>query len=491
MEFIQTYVETILNLIDWRTFFDVPIIAIGIFLLYHILRSSGAWRIVLGIFIAFAIFVIARIFEFSTVIWIYSNLSGVSLIALIIIFQPEIRKTFEKTASTFRFKNRQKEEKKLSRLIVNAVNDLKEKKRGAIVVLPGKEEISSHISGGIRINAEPSVPLIASIFDPHSSGHDGAMIIEKGMISQFAVRLPLSISNKLSQEFGTRHHASLGLSEVSDAFIITVSEERGTITTFQNSQAESVVNINKLADAIEEHWVNASSIGPQTGKKKRRGMVIVEISLSLITAFILWSDLTLSSSRIKSTSVTIPIEYIMNTNKLAIIGEKPVTVIVKLNGSVSDLNRIQPDLLKATIDLRKAAVGENTVSISNKNVILPQGISLTDADPSNFTVTVYSTEEKEVIVKPQVVGTLPDNLEIESIEISPNTLKIYYASDAGKNEEISISTTPVYLQNITEDTKLLCKLIIPQDIYPTMREWPDAVVTIKVKQAPKPTVKPR
>jgi DNA integrity scanning protein DisA with diadenylate cyclase activity len=114
--------------------------------------------------------------------------------------------------------------------IADALYRLAEERHGAIIVLPGKEPIQEWLAGGFVLDAEPSFPLLMSIFDPHSPGHDGALIVEKGRLSQFGVRLPISDTNKLPAVFGTRHHAAMGLSEKSDAMVLVVSEERGAVS---------------------------------------------------------------------------------------------------------------------------------------------------------------------------------------------------------------------------------------------------------------------
>ena len=114
---------------------------------------------------------------------------------------------------------------------------------------------------------------------------------------------------------------------------------------------------------------------------------------------------------------------------------------------------------------------------------LPQGVNLVDANPSGFEITVQSLVEREVMIKPQVIGRLPDGLQVASIEVNPPRIKILYSSEAGGDDEIFIMTTPIYLQNISDNTKLLCNLIAPPDIYPIDKQLPDVVVSITIKPA--------
>jgi len=201
----------------------------GLFFLYRTLLRLGTWKILAGILIALVVFATASLLDLRGIEWIYSNLSQVALIALIVIFQPELRKIFERAAS-LRRSEIGKGASDLTFMVSDAMFALAQQRRGAILVLPGKEPLGEWLSGGLALNADPSLPLIMSIFDPNSPGHDGAIIIENGKLTRFGVRLPVSKTDNLPVEFGTRHHAAMGLSEVSDALVV-VSEERGSIST--------------------------------------------------------------------------------------------------------------------------------------------------------------------------------------------------------------------------------------------------------------------
>ena len=474
--------QALIRLVDWRTFFDVPIIALGIFFLYRTLRSSGAWRIVLGIFIAISIYIIAQAFRFTGITWIFSNLSNIALIALIIIFQPEIRKIFERAASTLRVKDIGKEVHVLSEIIAEAAFGLAEKRWGALLVLPGKEPLRSRVSGGISINAEPSLPLILSLFDPHSTGHDGALMIENGKITEFAVRLPLSTSGRLDNGLGTRHHAAMGLSELSDAMVIAVSEERGKVSVFSEGEYRSAADRVALVSCIEEHHRKISSYAPVQGKFRNRGVLIAELAASTVIAFFIWASIMLNASQLKEMSFAVPVEYVLSKSDMVITGEKPTAVRVRVSGTTSSLTLIKPDELKAVVDLSDATPGKQFITITRNNIRLPREVALIDTEPSAFEINLQSYIEKELPIKPQIIGKLPRGLELAGIDINPRRLKILYSSAEREPGDDFLTTTPIYLQNINESARILCNLIAPPNIYPIDKQWPDVVVTITVRR---------
>jgi len=293
VEFFDQQFQALNELLNWRVTLDIILIAMGIFFLYHTLRTTGTWKIVLGIVLAALVFIAARILDLQGIEWIYSNLSPILLIAMIIIFQPELRKIFERVAS-FQPKEVVRETTKLSHLLSDALFVLAEQKRGAIVVIPGKDSIKPWTSEGIALNATPSFPLLMSIFDPHSPGHDGAVVVERGQIVSFGVRLPASQHTKLSEELGTRHHAAMALAETTDALAIAVSEERGTITLFARGEHRRVENKNEIAAAITEHIETSASYDFPGFDQKNRRVLITELAVSLLLAFLFWSSVVLT-----------------------------------------------------------------------------------------------------------------------------------------------------------------------------------------------------
>jgi uncharacterized protein (TIGR00159 family) len=485
MGFILDYFNIIKGFIDWRTLFDIPIITFLFLILYRTLKTSGSWHIGLGIIILILLYALANLFRLTGIVWIFDNLSNIALVALIIIFQPEIRKIFERAASTFKIKKMLKESKYLSLLIAESVFKLASNRWGAIIILPGKESLESKISGGIPINAKPSVPLIVSVFDHHSPGHDGAMIIESGEITKFGCRLPLSTSDKLGNEFGTRHHASMGLSEVSDALIITVSEERRIISVFNEGRYNPIKKKDELQQKIEEHWQEGSKFIPLKIFMKNKGSLVFEVGFSLILAFVLWFSIMISMHQLKELSAAIPVEYKLPDN-MVILGDNPVSVKVKISGPISIINMINLEDLKAVIDLNSSKPGDVEISVDRNNLNIPHDVNLLYVEPGSWIITVHSSNQQDVTVKPQLIGNLPDGFEIETMEVAPTVIPVLFTTEQKPLEDMALTTTPIYLQTITQSTKLICKVIAPQGIIPVNnKQWPDVIVTLNLKKIEK------
>jgi len=469
------------GVIGWKAAVDIALIAAGLFFLYHTLLRLGTWRIVAGIVLAAFLFLIAKLMDLKGLEWIFGNFSQVAAVALVVIFQPELRKIFERAASVRR-SNTRDAGGELPKMIADSLVNLAAQRRGAIVVFPGKEPIQQWLAGGFKLNASPSMPLIMSIFDPNSPGHDGALIIENGKFARFGARLPVSLSSKLPDELGTRHHAAMGLTEKSDALVIVVSEERGKISIFDNGKFRQVEDTEQLVKAILSQWKQASSYFFEFPEDRKRRLLFSQMFVSLALAIFFWSALMIAQGEMLEKIVTVPVEYTTSPEHLILVGDKQQEVRLHLAGSKSDLASVQPDQMSAKIDLSKAVAGKQTFLITKENMRLSRGIQLLDVVPSSVELTLAEIVELEVDVKPQLVGKLADGRKIQSIELKPAKVKVFSPVASGQTQSVTVMTTPIYLESISEDTKLYCKIIAPPSVHPSEKRWPDIEVLITLKK---------
>jgi diadenylate cyclase len=469
------------DVVNWKAVLDILLMTGGLYFLYRTLLRLGTWKIVAGILVAIAIFLLAQTLDLIGIEWIYSNVSPVALIALIVIFQPELRKIFERAVS-LRRNELGDGSLELSRTVSEAVSALAQQHRGALIVFPGKEPIQQWISGGWPLNAEPSFPLIMSLFDPNSPGHDGALIIKNGKLTRFGTRLPFSKSKRLSDDYGTRHHAGMGLTEVTDALVLVVSEERGSIMKFQQGEAERLNDKGEIPGQILSHWKNTASYPFRTRTSKRRWGSVLQLTASLMLAIFFWSTLILARGVTLEKAVTVPVEYVSVPPNLVLLGDKFSEVKLHLAGAKTVLDSLNPSMVSVKIDLSKSMPGVQTYAITSDNIKLPKGVKLLNSEPSSLTFTLAALIEQDITVKPQLVGKLPDGLKLKSIEINPQKVRAIIPADERQKKEISLTTTPIYLETVREDTKLFCKIVAPPNVQPAEKRWPDLEVTIMLVQ---------
>lgn len=245
--------------ITWVDIIEIIIIS---FLFYHVLlwiKSTRAWNLFKGIMVILMFVVIAAFFQMSTVLWIAENTLNVGLIALVIIFQPELRKALEnlgdKNILNDLFNLNKTDTKKFSDHtideLVKAVYAMGKVKTGALIVIEDEILLNDYIRTGIDVDALVSSQLLINIFEKNTPLHDGAVIMRGDRVISATCYLPLSDSMRLSKELGTRHRAAVGISEVSDSMTIIVSEETGNVSIALRGQIYRNVEADFLKEKLQ------------------------------------------------------------------------------------------------------------------------------------------------------------------------------------------------------------------------------------------------
>lgn len=267
--YIHDFIEKYLSIPDIYISDVIEIIVISILVYYIILwfRKSRAWVLLKGILVLVIFMVVASIFNLTTLLWIINKTLSAGIIALVIIFQPELRRALEQLGKKNVFFKILKigntiEDERISdksiEEITRACLEMSRVKTGALIVVGREHDLSQYCETGISIEAKITSQLILNIFEKNTPLHDGAVIIEDDRIVAATCYIPLSDSTSLSKELGTRHRAGLGLSEVTDSIIIIVSEETGSISIAREGKliryADAAILKNELikAQAKEE-----------------------------------------------------------------------------------------------------------------------------------------------------------------------------------------------------------------------------------------------
>ncbi|MDD4910034.1 MAG: diadenylate cyclase CdaA [Candidatus Omnitrophica bacterium] len=214
-----------------------PLIEIAVlwFVIYHIMlffEGTRALQVLRGIVILIASFFISQRLGLTTIDWLLAKLFGISIIAIFIIFQPEIRHGLARLGQRHLFDvvMKEEEEEEVLAEVADAATLLAEKKIGALIALAKESPLRPYIESGVILDSRVSSELLQAIFSPTGLLHDGGVIIQQGRIVAAGCLFPLTEKPDLSRSLGTRHRAALGLSEDTDAVVIVVSEESGNIT---------------------------------------------------------------------------------------------------------------------------------------------------------------------------------------------------------------------------------------------------------------------
>lgn len=243
VDLINRYVIGVIAEMKFVDFVDIVILSVILFYVYKFIRQRRAVRLARGVLIVLAVLLISVIFNMRALNFILENFFQVGMIAIIVIFQSDLRAALEKFGSTKikDFKGISENDARAiantAEIIAEASDALSKTKTGALMVIERSTKLGEHLSHGVILNADMSSLLIRNIFFNKAPMHDGAMIIRDRRVYAAGCYLPLSNAD-VNKDLGTRHRAALGLSEVSDAIVIVISEETGTISIAKDGELE-------------------------------------------------------------------------------------------------------------------------------------------------------------------------------------------------------------------------------------------------------------
>jgi len=242
-----------------RDIFDILIVAMAFYKILMLIRETRAEQLIKGIFTLFALTKISEWLELYTLHWILDTTMTVGVIAILIVFQPELRRALEYIGRS-RFFSKSFMEIKGESLkevfdeIVDAVASLSRQKIGALIVIERETGLSEVVETGTRIDGKVTSDLLINIFIPNTPLHDGAVIIKDDKIKAAGCFLPLTENMSLSKDLGTRHRAALGISERSDCLAIIVSEETGSISIAENGSLARYLDSKTLKQILMDMY---------------------------------------------------------------------------------------------------------------------------------------------------------------------------------------------------------------------------------------------
>jgi len=427
----------------WQDLFDIALNSYIIFRLYVLFRGTYVFRVLVGLAFLWFLQRISVSIGLIVTSWAVQGITAVAAIIIIVVFRDEIRSVLQARnwkSILWGFSLRGGETP--VKTIVDAIYDLAGVRTGALLVFPGKEDLKESLHSGTRWQGLVSREMIMSIFWPGNPVHDGAAIIEEGRVTEVGVLLPLSKRMDLPSHYGTRHRAAAGLAEATDALVVVVSEERGTISVAQGSSMRPIHRREDLTRLLEEHLGFA---GSQPVRRKREKLELG--AAALVSVFFIggvWFSFTRGIDTLMTLKV--PVEYTNRDPGTEIVDTSVNSVQVHLSGSATLIKSLRPEDVDIRLDLGKSKVGTNTFNISREAVSLPPGVVLRDVEPSAVEVTLDVPLTKELPVQVTWSGVLSKKLILTEVKVDPGMLRVV----GGKRVLKDIST--VYTEKIPLDT---------------------------------------
>ena len=405
----------------WQDILDIALNSYILFRLYVLFRGTTTFRVLIGIALLWIIQRVAAFLGLIVTSWAVQGIMAVAALIIIIVLRNEIRSVLQaKNLKTILWGISTRVGQTPHEIIADSVFDLSQRRRGGLLVLPGKEDLSDVVQSGIPWHGIISREMISSIFWPDNPVHDGAAILNKDRITRVGVILPLSSRQDLPSSYGTRHRSAIGLAAEKDALVIVVSEETGKVITTKGGQIEPIRTRSDLIRQLEAH---TGVLGSQL---EARNQEILKLGTAAVFAFLLVLSMWFGFSRGREslTTLDVPIEYMNRDGKMEILETSANSVSLHLSGSGALIKSIRPEKIKVQLDLAKAIVGTNTFTISAENITVPPGISLKKVIPATVDVSMDVLVIKELPIQVDWTGKLPDGFILTNATVTPAKTKL-------------------------------------------------------------------
>ncbi|MEI9475506.1 MAG: diadenylate cyclase CdaA [Deltaproteobacteria bacterium] len=390
--------KDLLTSFRWQDILDIVIITFIFYRLYLWLRRKRALRMIIALLALPFFYLVAQWFDLPLTVWGFKNLWAVILFVVIVIFQQEIRTALASITLPSFVLGKSEIEKLTSKhldQIVEAAYKLGEKRIGGLIVLQRRDDLDEFVHGNMRLDSEISEDLLISIFNPLSPLHDGAVIIQGERIQYATALLPVSQSPTLPKDWGTRHRAGIGITEVSDAECIIISEERGDVLLAHLAKAQKMEKKEDLKKGLSQL---PSFPKEKPWEKDRLRHLLDDVPKKLfflLLVCILWVFVV--GIRQGEITYDIPIEYYSIPQSLGMMGDPPREINVRLRGSQRFLSSLNPDQIRVRVDLSRTHTGNNQVSLSESDMNVPSGITVTHFYPRK--INIQLTEQGRTNMK--------------------------------------------------------------------------------------------
>jgi len=379
----------LLQTIRWADALDVIVISLILFGVISWARGSAARNMVAALLAFGLLYLVSRGLDMYLTRAFLKAILAVAVLTAVIVFQDDIRRFLDRMGAwpVIRLDRRSSS---VSSVwiddLVSASEDLADSRTGALIAVRGKESWDRSIRGGIALDGQVSHPLLMSIFDHHSAGHDGAALVEKDRIARFAAHLPLSSNQVAVGRHGTRHAAAVGLSETCDALLIVVSEETGMISVAERGGLAAVASAAELHARLEQFQARHEERHLKPWKALRTHHAIQNAALAVIASLCLWLFFAHQIDVI-SRSVLVPIELRLS-EAMTLDQASDTEARVTLEGTARAFELLNEDELVAVVNLSDLTAGSHLVELTQDHLNLTDAISLSRIEPRFIRISI-------------------------------------------------------------------------------------------------------
>jgi uncharacterized protein (TIGR00159 family) len=462
---------------------DMFIIYLMLYYAYQWFRKASSRFILIGLGILAMIYKIANLLQLYLTAYVLKAFSAVFLFAIIVIFQEEIKRFFERVAVLGFFKRHTKSvaSSKDIDLIMSTVAGLAKKHIGALIVIKGRDPLERHLKGGALLEGEISQFILESIFDPHSSGHDGAVVIEGGRISRFGCHLPLSTNFHKIGIGGTRHMAALGLAERTDALCIVVSEERGAISVAHEERVKQNVKPDDLNVILKRFYeVEKETAEDRSFKHWFTRNVHQKLAIVLLTC-IVWLFFGYHSESVRETFM-VDINYNNIPEDINIDEPKIEKAVVILEGPERAFFLLDRKTLEVSVDMATVKPGKHEILIQNAMLKRPPNLSVISIEPDKYIINAMKMVKASIPVIVPVEGILSEKLSLIEYANNPASVFVMIPEAMKKDKSLKILTEPLNFSKIQKTCVVKRKIKLNRNMYLVQGQPDEVEVLVEVKK---------
>lgn len=377
---------TILHSLRWQDVVDVVLLTLVVSGAYRLIRRTAAVQVALALAILLTGSWLANYLGLILTSYLLSAVGAVATIAIVVLFQSEIRRALGRVNPSRWFERGQRKSNRVdaNAMIAEAAFSLAERRKGALMVIPRWDQVFDHVTAGTVVEARLSVPLIDAIFTSTSPLHDGAVVLREGRVLRAGVVLPLA-TESADPTHGTRHRAALGLARATDALVVCVSEEFGTVCLGHDDGLEKMADRAQLRTTLQLLGTAGSRRDRSLPGEPRSWMGGLlrhgAIFLGVIAA---WSMLALDRSH--AITRVVPLEIHGVTDSITVDPPQQTSVAVELRSSRRELEGLPPGAVEAFVELKSGSFGSHTYRIHAR---APAGVAVASLYPETVQLSAH------------------------------------------------------------------------------------------------------
>jgi diadenylate cyclase len=462
---------------------DVAIVAVVAHVVLRWAKRANSRFIFAGLASLVGTYFVAKALELRLTLLLFQLVVTVAVVAVVVIFQEDLRRAFERLGQRSLRDHAPRGREHLTDVVSSAAGTLAARRIGALIVLNGREPLGRHLSGGVRLDGEPSEPLLLSIFDPSSAGHDGAVIIDGELITLFGSHLPLSHEVPGGRKLGTRHAAALGLSERSDALVVVVSEERGVISAVEEGAIEEMPDTSALRERLDRFFARHR---PAIQSPLARRLFVEGLGLKLAALVLAaggWLVVYGLEREQMVRNFTVPVALSDLPRGWMVADHQPNQARITVTGSARAFKQLDPSSLVASLSVGPLETGRQQRALTPRLVEVPRPLRVISIEPGWVRFSAFETETVVAAVEPVTEGALRGGLSLAGLRAEPKTVKLALRK-GGADTIPTVRTVPIDLSTIERPTRLEVALDPPAGSWLADDQAQEVTVFVEIDGSP-------